>query len=100
MGLEPTTSALRKGLPAKRKLLPFRKLQPPKKNHAFYIPSHSLPSHIRHVQLFLATYWPHGIGACIESISFRVVSLFLLCCDGASMLDSEDGRYIIDVIAP
>jgi hypothetical protein len=40
----------------KRKLLPFRKLQPPKKIKGFYIPSHFLPSHTRHVLLFLVTY--------------------------------------------
>ncbi len=37
-----------------RKLLPFRKLRPPKKNWSFPVLSHYLPLHIRRVQLFLA----------------------------------------------
>jgi len=44
------------------KYLPFLKLQPPKKIKGFYILSHSLPSRIRHVLFFLATYWPLGNG--------------------------------------
>jgi hypothetical protein len=36
-------------------LLPFRKLQPPKKIKGFYLRSHSLPSRIRHVLFF----WSH-----------------------------------------
>ena len=39
----------------KRKLLPFRKLQPPRDFEGFHIASHPLPSLLHHV-LFLATY--------------------------------------------
>src|SRR6266436_1692324 len=38
------------------KLLPFQKLQPPREINGFPVLSHSLPSRIRHVLLFLATY--------------------------------------------
>ncbi len=46
----------------KRKYLPFQKLQPPRDLKGFPALSHSIPSGIRCVQLFLATYWPVGIG--------------------------------------
>src|SRR6266508_3663801 len=46
----------------KRKLLPFRKLQPPKKNRGFPVLSHSLLFHILRVLLFLGTYWLLGFG--------------------------------------
>jgi len=36
-------------------------LQPPKKIKGFYILSHSFPSLISRVLLFLARYWPVGI---------------------------------------
>ena len=57
-GIEPLPPHCELGYRQKRKYLPFRKLQPPKKIKGFDIPSHSLPSRIRHVLLFLATYWP------------------------------------------
>src|SRR6266851_7349027 len=44
------------------KYLPFRKLQPPREINDFPVLSHSLPSRIRHVLFFLATYWPLGNG--------------------------------------
>ena len=61
-GIEPLTSALRNGLSAKRKLLPFRKLQPPKKNRGFTVLYRSLPWPTRPELLFLSTYWPPGSG--------------------------------------
>ena len=39
----------------------FEKLQPPRDINSFPVLSHSLPSRIRHVLFFLATYWPLGI---------------------------------------
>ena len=42
------------------KYLPFRKLQPPREINDFPVLSHSLPSRIRRVLFFLATYWPLG----------------------------------------
>jgi hypothetical protein len=53
----------------KRKYLPFRKLQPPRDFEGFPVPSYSLPSRIRRVQLFFGhllaiwtvTYWPFGL---------------------------------------
>ena len=65
----------------KRKLLPFRKLQPPRDFKGFPVFSHSLPSHIRRVQLFLSTYWPLGNGVHLgprvrpsSQLGFRVSS--------------------------
>ena len=52
-GFEPRASALRIGLPANAKYLPFRKLQPPREIKGFPVLSHSLPSRIRRVLLFL-----------------------------------------------
>jgi hypothetical protein len=40
----------------------FSKVAATKDFKGFPMPSHSLPSNIRRVQLFLSTIWPHPIG--------------------------------------
>jgi hypothetical protein len=43
------------GYRQKRKLLPFRKLQPPREINGFHVLSHSLPR----VQVMCCYFWPH-----------------------------------------
>src|SRR6266446_10707955 len=70
----------------KRKLLPFRKLQPPKKNRGFPLLSYSLPSRRRRVQLILATYWPLGN----ESLSQEAA---LRCRLGSQFVDGAQESF-------
>src|SRR6266436_2760766 len=67
------------------KYLPFQKLQPLREINGFPVLSHSLPSRIRRVLFFLATYWPFGFwqityGAATKESLHR--------CAGASKLSA------------
>ena len=55
------TSALRIRRPAKTQVLAFSTVAAIEQNQGFLHLSHSLPSRMRDVLLFLATYWPLGI---------------------------------------
>src|SRR5260370_19265850 len=57
------------------KYLPFRKLQPPREINGFPVLSHSLPSRIRRVLFFLATYWPLGIGVNPASVETTLLEV-------------------------
>jgi hypothetical protein len=59
-GIEPLTPHCELDNRQNVKYLPFQKLQPPRDFKGFPVLSHSLPSRIRRVLFFLATYWPLG----------------------------------------